>query len=133
MDLKSIKRFVELELNGNIQIRTRKRHYVYCRSVYFALCRKYTTMSLREIGETVGRDHATVIHGINIFNDQIKMYNEKRYLDVYYKISDIIESEKVKTEPEEYYKTRVDDLQSRLSILERINNMLESKIKNHDI
>ena len=44
----------------------RTRHYVYCRMVYYMLCKKYAAdYSLSKSAKTVGRTHATVIHSMN--------------------------------------------------------------------
>ncbi len=42
----------------------RRRHYVEARNVLFYLARKYTTMTLMEIGARVNKRHSTVIKGI---------------------------------------------------------------------
>ena len=57
-----------LDLNN----KTRKREYVYGRMIYFHIAKHKTTATLDEIGELVGLDHSTVIHGINKYKSYIK-------------------------------------------------------------
>ena len=52
--------------------KTRQREYVYARMVYFHLARHKTNESLSKIGDLVGLDHATVMHGIKKYKDNIK-------------------------------------------------------------
>ena len=62
----------------NINDNTRQRDYIYARTMYYGLARKYTFYSLKVIGESVGRDHATVLHALrNLDRDVIK--NEDRH------------------------------------------------------
>jgi chromosomal replication initiation ATPase DnaA len=63
--LKQIIDYVNLSLDIDIGRDTRKREYVYGRSLYFVLARKHTVFSYEEIGEQIGRNHATVIFGCN--------------------------------------------------------------------
>lgn len=62
--LKEIMNYVIDQTGLDIRDTTRKREYVYARSLYFKLARDYTSIPLREIGESVNRDHAGVIHGV---------------------------------------------------------------------
>lgn len=73
----------------DLSIKKRTREYIYARSVYYVLCTKYKLLmkeertSLESIGKLVNRDHATVIHGINLFNDQHKKSWFKKHLNIY--------------------------------------------------
>jgi chromosomal replication initiator protein len=49
---------------SQLHSRSRRRAYVVARNVTFFLARKYTDMSLQEIGDYFGRRHSTVIKGI---------------------------------------------------------------------
>lgn len=81
--LKEITSFVISQTGIDFRKNTRKRSYVYARSLYFKLARDYTSLSLKEIADFVNRDHATVIHNVNnvfpdacSFNSTIKLaYN----------------------------------------------------------
>lgn len=50
----------------DIEKQTRKREVVEARYMYYEICRIWR-MSLNEIGKSVGRDHATVLHGTKRF------------------------------------------------------------------
>lgn len=52
-----------------VQSRSRVREFVYARNIIFYLLRKHTKMSLKSSGELFGRDHTTVIHGIETLNN----------------------------------------------------------------
>lgn len=48
----------------------RKREYVWCRQVFFYLGRRYTNLTLLQLGDFMnGKDHTTVIHGEKTVKD----------------------------------------------------------------
>lgn len=59
-----ILQMVEMHTGLDLRKQSKKRVYVYSRWVYFKLSKDLTPYSLREIGELVGQDHSTVIHGL---------------------------------------------------------------------
>ena len=74
---------VESEFNLNIDVKSRRFDYVVARSCYYFLCRKLLKMSYHEIGLTLDKHHATVIHALKEFeyilaDDKTKngIYNE---------------------------------------------------------
>jgi hypothetical protein len=102
---------------------TRKRQYVLVRSLYYKLAREYTVHSLAKIGEMFNKDHATVLHGLKVF-DTVKMYEPKLY--------DLYNNFKLRY-PVELFNT-VDDIpapEELSSIIERIGNM-DKMIKERD-
>jgi hypothetical protein len=104
MITKEIRNKVEEKLQVDLNLRSengrhlRYRHYVYSRALYYALCRDLTPLSLSSIGETLGQDHATVLHCIEKIHKNLVLWNEKKYLDVYDEISEYIKplKEKIK-------------------------------------
>ncbi len=55
-------KFINLENNIEISMKNRARKYIDCRLIFYYLMRKYTKLSLREIGVYVGAlDHSTVV------------------------------------------------------------------------
>ena len=86
ISLNEIKLLIESVSKCNdISIGSRKRHYVYLRSVYYLLSKKYTTFSLFKIGKEVKKDHASVIHNLELIE-----YNlNKDYFDEYKEIYDV--------------------------------------------
>jgi len=71
-------------LVGNVSIEqirssTRVKDVVHIRQIYCYLMLSNTRMSLSEIGKTVGRNHATVIHMRNLIKQEIKSYYKNGY------------------------------------------------------
>jgi len=64
MTLTEIQDYVQNQTGLDLTIKSRKRDYVYARAVYFYLCREYTPFSTEKIGDSLGKDHATVLHAI---------------------------------------------------------------------
>lgn len=85
MELKQIREIVENHTRINIGDKSRIQKFVYTRAMYFKLCREYTLFGLGEIGKSVGRNHATVIHGIKLFDDWISEH-EEIYINQYERI-----------------------------------------------
>lgn len=82
--LREIRLLVEQEFGFSIVNNSRKQEYVLARAVFFAVCRKFTKASFADMGKAVGKDHATAIHGVKIFesfNIQPKLY--KNQIDTY--------------------------------------------------
>lgn len=69
MELEQIKDIVKEVTQIDIDQNTRRREIVEARSIYFHLCKNNTNNSLTEIGRSVGKHHATVLHGINQLKD----------------------------------------------------------------
>lgn len=82
MEMIRIQKLLIKLFENDFRIRSRKRKNVYQRAVYFKLCEDFTTCSLTDIGESVGLDHATVIHSRKIFNN-LKLWKEDEYLEIY--------------------------------------------------
>ena len=56
-------------LKVDLKVNSRKRRVVLGRYIFYVLAKKYTTHTLVSIGKMVGRDHATVLHGIEFYNE----------------------------------------------------------------
>tara|TARA_R100000781_G_scaffold55563_2_gene36150 strand:+ start:2492 stop:2905 length:414 start_codon:yes stop_codon:yes gene_type:complete len=112
IDIVQIKLAVSKELGLNLSKNTRNRSYVYGRAIYFKLCKEFSHATLFEIGKSVGREHASVIHGLNVF-DMIAMYNDS-IINVYTKLRDHLvkeNEESLKKYNEEiYYKIKYEKL-----------------------
>ena len=68
-DLHTIKKIV-MDTGVNILSSSRDHEVVINRWLYYTLAKQYTQYSLREIGEVVGRNHATVIYGLKQFENE---------------------------------------------------------------
>jgi len=67
--LVSLKRIIDKEFGYDIATKNRKRSYTYARAVYCKVAREMNDIrpySLAEIGEVIKRDHATVLHSLNV-------------------------------------------------------------------
>ena len=84
MNKETIKEIVENYFEISISRNTRKRQYVEARAIYFKLCRIFTQLSLEQIGKSVNRDHASVLHGVRSINTWVqvdkRMNNNMRIL-----------------------------------------------------
>ena len=88
MRLEKILEIVEKETNFDLNVKKRKRELVYSRAVYFKLAREHTKESLHRIGRLVNKDHATALHGIKVFEEQILEYSDAEpYYEIYKKLS----------------------------------------------
>jgi len=75
VQLETIKNYIEANIKVSLKKKTRARDMCYARAVYYKLAKRYTVQSLSSIGKLVGRDHATVLHGLKLFDEAI-MYSE---------------------------------------------------------
>jgi len=77
METKEILQMVNKYFGIDISERTRKRHYVFARWIFFKLAYRnssnYVTTSA--VGEMIGYDHATVLHGLSNIDFEMK-YNK---------------------------------------------------------
>ena len=84
MNKETIKEIVESYFELSITRNTRKRQYVEARAIYYKLCRIFTQLSLEQIGKSVNRDHASVLHGVKSINTWVqvdkRMNNNMRIL-----------------------------------------------------
>jgi len=65
---------IKKEFNLEITNKTRKRPYVHAREVAVYLLKKYTTLTLKEIGEYVGAyDHTSIIYYITKVEGYLKV------------------------------------------------------------
>ena len=62
-----VKTVCEKIMEEKLSNRTRKTKWIRLRTIYYKIARDLTGASLQEIGKSVGRDHATVCHGLKLF------------------------------------------------------------------
>jgi len=94
MKHKRLRDIIEYETGLNIYVNTRRREYVQARAMYYYILRKETKMSLQAISETVKKNHATILHSINNFDDWMAADPElnksyKRVLKSFFSSGDI--------------------------------------------
>jgi chromosomal replication initiator protein len=69
--------------NVNVkELKSRKRGKKLCipRHLYCLIAKSETKLSLREIGELIQRDHATVIHAIKNVGNLVEIYEEEKLM-----------------------------------------------------
>nr|WP_299488646.1 hypothetical protein [uncultured Allomuricauda sp.] len=82
-------------MGNEFHTKNRKHVNVFKRSVFYKVCRSCTMETLDDIGFYVKRDHATVRHGLMVFDQEIAVKDiYKIYLDAY---NEIILKVKAKT------------------------------------
>jgi len=66
--LEMLRKEVEKRVGHRIDTPMQKRHYTYARAVYCRVARDMSndTITHREIGESMKRDHATVLHNLKV-------------------------------------------------------------------
>ncbi len=84
----AIRNIVNNAFNKKIQERTRRRDVVYPRAIYYRLAKDYSDESLFKIGDAVDKDHATVIHGLKLFENVINPLWEKNYYQKYLELKE---------------------------------------------
>tara|TARA_B100001939_G_C16847252_1_gene575753 strand:- start:354 stop:821 length:468 start_codon:yes stop_codon:yes gene_type:complete len=65
MKQKLIRQIVEEYFNLQLIRETRRREYVEARAFYYKFCKLFCKLSLQAIGESLGKNHATVLNGLN--------------------------------------------------------------------
>lgn len=70
---------------------SRAKEYVYSRAIFFKLAREFTNFSFKEIGDMVDKDHATVMHGLKVY-DSIVFNKDTRYIKIYEECEVILNS-----------------------------------------
>ena len=89
MELMQIKTKVENHFGFFINVRSRKRHLVDARKIYFGLSREFTKKSLTEIGRSMERDHSSVLHNIQSCRDLFRTDPEfkKHYITLFREVN----------------------------------------------
>jgi hypothetical protein len=128
LDVQEIKIKVQQLAKLKLTRNTRLRRYVYARAIYFKLCKEFTHSTLVEIGNSVGRDHASVLHGLKVFNVLI-MYSES-VLQLYTKIKKELLFTSAKDlkrfNDRNYYKIKYEELLDKhYTLLEKIGETVE--------
>ena len=85
--IEKIRKEVEQATMQDLSVKRRHRELVYARAIYFKLCKEKSTLTLQQIADTLGVNHATVLHAIkNVFPTMIE--HEPLYKEIYETIRD---------------------------------------------
>jgi len=103
----------------NLTKSSRMKEYVYARAVYFKLSREFTNFSFKEIGHLVDKDHASVMHGMKVF--EMLEFHKDPVMNIYNECKTILTSDKenldidiqaglYEDEEVEYWQTRYENM-----------------------
>lgn len=70
--MEEIKKIVQNHFKLDISENSRRFELVFARACYFKICRDLTKNSYQRIGASLGKNHATVMHGIKTLNDLVE-------------------------------------------------------------
>ena len=139
-EVERIEKFINDSLEINIQEKTRKRDIVEGRFLYAAIAKKCTNLSLEKIGNHIGKDHATIIHSLKVYNNVLKD-KYKSLFETYYfnylvrkerEVSEENESDELKQLKEiRRLKAKVELLNVKLGDAEVENLTLNLKLTDH--
>jgi hypothetical protein len=123
MKLELIENLVVREFQNDFTIPVRTQENVYQRAIYYRICREFTTKSLKDIGYSIGRDHATVLHGMKLFKN-FELWGEDKLLDSYSRIRN-----KVQKKKEKEYRAAYNRKQTYKLLLNQYINLKEKNYK----
>ena len=126
--LEIIKRIVENKFQVNIDMVTRVRSHVYARYIFYRLCKDFTFCSLNQIAEVVNKNHATVMHGLQQF-ENLKFTNDREYLDPYHELREELTKKLSTATSKDQYFTIDDLIEQNIYLNEKCDN-LKTFIKN---
>jgi hypothetical protein len=137
--LRGIKNLIEKELGARIDTPSRKRELTYGRAIFCKVARECKVgmrpLSLKDIGEVINRDHASVLHNINtVFNYAVQ---EHGFMELYETLRHMFVRDDVEEiDPNAIFdritflENCVSDLESRLAKSEMKNGKFSSVTKN---
>ena len=133
MKLDKIKEIVEIETDSDLKLKSRQREIVYARSIYYKLCKTHTRATLSSIGKSVKKDHATVLHGLRLFDDVITKYEDAQdYKRIHSKLDRMFRNKSTSIErfvdPSNYYRQKYKDILLELRKTRNENRMLKKQL-----
>jgi hypothetical protein len=141
MKLQEVIQFIQEKMEVDLQVDTRKRESVYARAIYFKVTRElFPRKSLEHIGSLVGRDHASVLHGINKVFPMIKLYEPTVY-EVYedtramilHNISNVTGEEYNESKNSKVYKKELNKYYAKCKYLEAKVSLYEEQYSTDEL
>ena len=122
--LRGIKNLIEKELGARIDTPSRKRELTYGRAIFCKVARECKTglrpISLKDIGEAINRDHASVLHNLNtVFNYAVQ---EHDFMELYETLHHMF------VQQEEQEEVDPNSIFDRITFLENCVSELETKL-----
>lgn len=99
------------------KVNTRKREYKMLRWVYYKLSMDYSTAGCSAIAKSMGQDHATVLHCIKNFDNELPY--ERDIEELYRKVENIYVSEVKDVRTINDINDRILELKNTIAILEQ--------------
>ena len=133
MKLDKIKEIVEIETDSDLKVKSRQREIVYARSIYYKLCKTHTRATLSSIGKSVKKDHATVLHGLRLFDDVITKYEDAQdYKRIHGKLDRMFRNKSTSidrfVDPLNYYREKYKETLLELRKVRNENRMLKKQL-----
>lgn len=93
--IEKFKKIIELETGVDVEIVSRKKNFVEARAIYYKLLRDISGMTLQAIGDTVNKNHDTILHSLKSVNNWMKYDTELagKYKNILYAIDNIDETD----------------------------------------
>lgn len=98
MKLETIRKIVEKVTEQDLLVERRFRDLVNARAIYYMLAKKYTTKSLYQIGNSLKKNHATVIHSLKNIDGWLQ--TDKQLQNLVNKTNDALETALKKNDSE---------------------------------
>ena len=124
MKLELIENLVVKEFQNDFTIPVRTQENVYQRAIYYRICREFTNKSLKDIGYSIGRDHATVLHGMKLFKN-FEMWGEDKLINSYCTIKEKVN----RIQEKDYY----DSLNRKKTYRYLLHQYINLKEKNYKL
>ena len=121
-EMKRIQLTIEKETGKKLNSPHRDRDHVYARTIYFKLCRERTHNTLKQIGDSINKNHATVLHALNNIFPMLLNY-EPKFKVLYSKISTDKDLEPLEIQYEK--------LKLKYEVLKYQIDTLPNKVKKH--
>lgn len=113
------------------EIKSRQREYVQQRWLYFAMARRYTSYGLGKIGALIGKDHATVLHGLNALESDMRF--DRKLQAKHEDLKIIFASEFVNKNKEEQLKSLIERMEIKLIKLKKdYEELTNPKLENQE-
>ena len=117
LHIKKIKELVKQEYGYDVDSPTRKREVVEARAMFYSVLKNFTNLTLTGIARTVGKNHATVLHGLKNFDLWKKQnkYLEFAFKNVVYKLDTL------------------DEVENNIDVMEQRRELLKAKMDLYEL
>tara|TARA_B100001057_G_scaffold20991_2_gene19431 strand:- start:1171 stop:1569 length:399 start_codon:yes stop_codon:yes gene_type:complete len=128
MKFTEIQKYVNEHFKLDITKKTRIKNYVEARYIYFKLCQDFgETRTLSSIGQSINKDHATVLHGLKTISDWM-LYDQKLLNDYETLYKFLRKINNIKSSKETLYFSLAKKMDKMNSTIKK----LETKVKEYE-